>query len=345
MESKEINVIGLMSGTSLDGLDICWVRFSDSFDFNIIKTRAVDYTTHFRNRLANAHLLSGLDLMRLSNDFSSLCATEIVDFLGDDRSQIDLIASHGHTVFHNPKEKLTTQIGSGAVLYAETGIKTVSDFRSVDVALGGQGAPLVPIGDLLLFKDFESCLNLGGIANISLKTEQGIIAQDLCFANMLSNYICEKSFNKPYDAEGLIGKGGKLNDDLMKNMMSFHQSNQSLAREDFDLFLENIPEGIAPVNILRTAYEYTSSYIATYINDHDIKEVLVTGGGAHNDFFILLLKQKIKTEVVVPSKEIIEFKEALIFAFLGFLRIQGKNNVLKEVTQAYSDSLGGAMYG
>ena len=334
-----------MSGTSLDGLDICWVKFSDTFTFDIVRSKAVSYSAEFKHRLANAHTLSGFDLMKLSNDFGLFCSKQVLAFLGDDRTEIDLIASHGHTVFHKPQEKLTTQIGNGAVLYAETGIKTVFDFRSVDVALGGQGAPLVPIGDLLLFQQYQSCLNLGGIANISLKKEEGIIAQDLCFANMLSNFICEKFFNKSYDHQGEIGSKGVSDDALVSRMIEFHQDNQSLAREDFEAFLEVIPENVDPRDLLRSSYEYTSTFIASYINSQNIKQVLVTGGGAYNDFFISLLKQKVKGEIILPSDNVIEYKEALIFAFLGFLRVTEKNNVLKCVTQAIKDSLGGAIYG
>ena len=336
-----------MSGTSLDGLDICWVKFSREHHsvFQIVKAQTVDYPNNLKQQLAQAHILSGLDLMLLHNSFALFCANEINDFLGDDKSQIDLIASHGHTVFHNPEVRLTTQIGNGAVLYAETGIKTVCDFRTVDVALGGQGAPLVPIGDLLLFTQYDSCLNLGGIANISVRNNNEMEAQDLCFANMLSNTICKDYFDVPYDKGGELGRAGKVKESLVQKMTEFHQGNNSLAREGFNLFLELISKDVDPADLLRSAYEYTSNVVSEYCNKQEINNVYVTGGGAHNTFFMELLKQKTKAEVILPDPQIIDFKEALIFAFLGFLRVENKNNVLKTVTKATNDNLGGAVYG
>lgn len=335
-----------MSGTSLDGLDICWVRFSkeDYSVFEIVKAVTISYPKNLNDKLANAYVLSGIELMNLNNEFAVFCAEKVNVFLGNDKGQIDFMASHGHTVFHNPKEGLTTQIGSGAVLYAQTGIKTICDFRSVDVALGGQGAPLVPVGDQLLFKDYDSCLNLGGIANISIQTEEGIEAQDLCFANMLSNHICQKFLSVPYDEGGKLGSKGEVDFDTLDKMEAFHQHNRSLAREDFNCFLETLPDR-TPENLLRTSYEYTAAVIAKFSNSRKSRNILVTGGGAHNSFFMTLLKQKTNADIIIPSAQIIDFKEALIFAFLGLLRTENKNNSLKEVTQSLRDNLGGAIYG
>lgn len=338
-----------MSGTSLDGLDVCLARFETKqpTNYQIIQTASFDFDHQLKHRLSKAHLLSGLELAVLSNDFALFCAQCITSFKASKNVQIDLIASHGHTVFHNPEHHLTFQIGNGALIYAQTDTPTVCDFRSVDVALGGQGAPLVPIGDLLLFKDYQACLNLGGIANISLKTGNGIIAQDLCFANMIPNHICSERLNTPYDDAGTLGSTGSVIPSLLTHWKksTIALKGRSLAREDFEnILLADLSQ--APTHdLLRTAYEYTTDVIADYLNLHQAEHVLATGGGAHNRFLMELLQSKTSTKVILPHRELIDFKEALIFAFLGTLRFAQTPNVLSTVTNSKKDHIGGALYG
>lgn len=344
-----INALGLMSGTSLDGLDLCLssFRLNNTSSYKILKTAEHSFPDELRTRLQNAHFLSGYELALLSNDFAKFCSEKINDFKQSDL-KIDLIASHGHTVFHDPEKKLTTQIGNGAIIYAETGIKTVADFRSVDVALGGQGAPLVPIGDLLLFPTSTACLNLGGIANISYKTKDGIMAQDLCFANMALNYLCQTYLKQEYDKGGVLGKQGKVLPELLASFVRLNSTFKglSLAREDFEKSMAPLLKAEKnKADALRTIYEYVSTIISESINSSKPNEVLVTGGGAFNSFLIELIKKKSNHAIKVPDDQTISFKEALIFGFLGTKRVLNEINCLKEVTEASADNIGGCIYG
>ena len=187
---NEWDGIGVMSGTSLDGIDLTWCHFSrkedGKWDYRIEKAVTVPYPDDFRQRLSNAQKLSALEYVKLNNDIAVIFAKAINDWLGDG-SRPDFIASHGHTVFHQPEIGLTTQIGNGAILAAETKILTVCDFRTKDVALGGQGAPLVPIGDELLFGEYDACLNLGGFSNVSYRVDNKRIAYDISPCNMALN--------------------------------------------------------------------------------------------------------------------------------------------------------------
>ncbi len=349
LEKKNFTALGLMSGTSLDGLDICCATFNveNHSIFYIHKTATIPYTQLWKSKLASAHLLSGLELMQLNHDFGVYCGNQINAFLETITCEIDFISSHGHTVFHSPSTGFTTQIGNGAAIYAQTGIKTIADFRSLDVALGGQGAPLVPIGDLLLFKNYQACLNLGGISNISIKSDNQIIAQDLGYCNLLLNYLTKRHYDLEYDKDGKLGRSGKIEPILLNQFLEFtnNKGGKSLAREDFETFLGFINDTYSKENTLRTSYEYIAVYLSNNLNINKVKEVLASGGGAHNTFLIELTQSKTETTIVLPNSEIIDFKEALIFAFLGLLRILNKENCLNSVTQASKNSIGGAIWG
>lgn len=338
-----------MSGTSLDGLDICCVKFTENTEikFDILKAKTISYSDEWKEKLSAAHLLNGRDLMQLNHDFGVFCGERIKEITLDLNQTIDFIASHGHTVFHSPSTGFTTQIGSGASIYAATGIKTICDFRSVDVAFGGQGAPLVPIGDLLLYASYHACLNLGGIANISLKSHNQIVAQDLGYCNLILNHLTKTYFDLSYDDNGNLGKQGKINEEALKAMLIFtkNKEGRSLAREDFEHFIKLLSAINKPEDALRTSYEYIATFLSDYCNTHSVKDVFITGGGAHNSFLIELTQSKTKSKLIIPSSENIDFKEALVFAFLGLLRLENKNNSLKSVTKASQDSVSGAVYG
>jgi len=355
LESKtnmetHINVLGLMSGTSLDGLDLCLTKFNnaDLADYSIEACTTVSFPEQLKMKLATAHELTAFKLQKLSNEFANFSAHAINTFKKEYGLNIDLIGSHGHTVYHKPEAGVTLQIGNGANIYANTGIKTVSDFRSVDVALGGQGAPLVPIGDLLLFPNYESCLNLGGIANISIKTSEGIQAHDVSFMNMATNYICQEYLNIPYDNNGSEGEKGNLLPDILNIMTkeTAKLNKQSLAREHFEALIKPVlNQKHSPQDLLRTCYEYSSNFISETLNHSKNKKCLVTGGGAHNNYFIQLLQKKTTSEIIIPDKNTIDFKEALIFSFLALKRLKNEANTLKQVTHATKDNIGGCIYG
>jgi anhydro-N-acetylmuramic acid kinase len=342
--------LGIMSGTSLDGLDIalCEFVYSTNWEFTIEKASTINYSDYWISKLSNAHKLSGIDLSILHKEFGRFIGTSAKEFLSETNSQIDFIASHGHTVFHQPKNRLTLQIGDGAEIAAITNIKTVSDFRSLDVALGGQGAPLVPIGDKLLFSDYDYCINIGGFANISFEKDEKRLAYDISPANIILNLLAQK-LNKDYDKDGLLGQEGSIDQNLLKslNKIDYYKLPypKSLGREWLnDTFIPIIDNSdTSTINKISTTYEHIAQQISNSIKK-EYSKILITGGGAYNKHLINLIKEKTSSKIIIPNQQIIEFKEALIFAFLGLLRINKQNNTLASVTGATKDSSGGAIF-
>lgn len=261
--------------------------------------------------------------------------------------QAELVASHGHTIFHQPEKAFTFQLGHGASIAAETGITTVADFRSGDVALGGQGAPLVPVGDRLLFNDYNMCLNLGGFANISYEENHKRIAFDICPVNILLNDLAMR-LGKQYDAGGALGRTGRVDDKLLSrlNHLDFYREKppKSLGREWLDTyFIPLLDESTIPVkDKLHTLYEHIAIQIAGVSKKNG--RILITGGGTFNTFLLERIKEHIAVEMVIPADTIINYKEALIFAFLGLLRYLGEINCYASVTGAKRDSSTGVIY-
>ena len=340
-----------MSGTSLDGLDIalCEFDFVEPFyNYEIKKAVTIKYSSYWKNALSNVKTASAESYFALNAEFGRFIAAEINNFLKNIKEAPRAIASHGHTIFHQPNLGFSTQLGCGATIAALTSITTVCDFRSLDVANGGQGAPLVPIGDKLLFGKQEACLNIGGIANISFDDKKGNrIAYDICEANMLLNYLAEK-VGRDYDEGGELAKDGNINTELLKELNSQNYYSQtgakSIGREWFDQsILPLVEKSKNEINdLLATSTEHIAQIIANDLADK--KNVLVTGGGTFNSFLIEKIKSKTPCEIIIPDAEPINFKEALIFAFLGYLRLNEKTNTLSSVTGAKSDSIGGAVY-
>ena len=350
---KVIRALGLMSGTSLDGLDIADCSFTsgtEGWNFKINRAETYKYTENWKRKLAEAQNLDAYSFALLHKEFGEYMGGKVLDFLGGQTAEIDLLASHGHTVFHQPDKKLTWQIGDPNSIYAETGIKTISDFRSLDVALGGQGAPLVPVGDRLLFTDYDFCLNLGGFSNITYSARGKTYAFDASPANLGLNYLMNK-MGKEFDRNGETGRNGSINQDLLHklNLLPYYQlaPPKSLGREwmesDFIPVLEQ--SNISEVDKLRTVYEHIAMQIAKTIAAEKKGKLLATGGGAHNSFLIERIQSGTQHQVIVPDKKIIDFKEALIFALLGILRLQNEDNCLSSVTGASKDNSGGLIIG
>lgn len=311
-ESAKYTVVGLMSGTSLDGLDIALCEFEgsgQSIAYKILKTDTIPYSTAQKNKLRSLPYLNVENYFKLNHIFGKFIAKEVTKFLKDNSQRPKVIASHGHTVFHQPKLGFSTQIGCGATIAALTNITTVCDFRSMDVALGGQGAPLVPIGDELLFGKHQSCLNIGGIANISFKQNNSRIAFDICIANMALNHFAQLS-GSDYDKDGNWAKQGSLNDNLFNelNALDFFKTKgaRSIGREWFESeFLHTIEKKKLPVNdVLNTLVHHIAFQIAQVLNGNKLTDVLITGGGAHNTFLI-----NASLKLMVTSSGIIIFPE------------------------------------
>ena len=348
---KTYSAIGLMSGTSLDGLDICYVKFQfpDIHRFEILQAETISYDENWKLKLKNSIYLSAEELTKLDFDYGMYLGKSVKEFIQKNQIEnLDFISSHGHTVFHNPAENYTLQIGKGQGIFIETGIKTIYDFRSQDVLFGGQGAPLVPIGDEVLFSEFDACLNLGGFSNISFERNSNRIAFDICPVNIVLNQLAEQ-LNKTYDINGEIARSGKINFDLLEklNELEYYKNPfpKSLGVEwcnqkIFPLF-ENLI--IKTDDIISTFTEHIAFQIAEILNFNSIKNVLVTGGGAYNIYLIELIRKKTNTEIIIPENSLVEYKEALIFALMGILRLENQTNVLKSVTGAHKNHSSGIL--
>lgn len=345
------HVIGIMSGTSLDGVDLAYCHFSHDakqWNYTVVKAETVKYPDKLCLKLAQAMQMSALDLALLDIELGRFIGQSVNNFAKDFKDDVELIASHGHTVFHRPDLGLTTQIGSGSTIAAVTGKDTVYDFRTLDVALGGQGAPLVPIGDELLFGTYDICLNLGGISNLSYRYNGQRKAFDISPCNIALNHLAHQ-LGHSYDPDGSIAQQGQIHQSLLQqlNQLDYYQchSHKSLGREWIDSrFLPLLEQsGLSIPDQLRTVCEHIAEQIAEACHNSQGQTLLITGGGAHNRFLIDLIRQKFHGKVIVPDSATIDFKEAIIFAFLGVLRANGLNNCLTSVTGALYDSCGGSM--
>lgn len=352
MEKTSYYVLGTMSGTSLDGLDLALCHFTrhlSGWQYTVLAVTTCPYTDDLRERLAKAIELSAYEFAKLDVELACSMAEAINTFLAGQEVRPDFIASHGHTTFHQPAIGLTSQIGSGAVLAAHTGITTVCDFRTVDVALGGQGAPLVPIGDELLFGKYDACLNLGGFSNISFRQNGCRVAFDISPCNMALNYLAEK-LNLAYDRDGEVARKGQINHSLLDelNNLDFYRQTgaKSLGKEWFDKAFRPLLDAsdISVVDKLRTLTEHIAMQLAYASNGGRGETMLVTGGGARNLFLIERLREIGSKQIIIPDLQTVDFKEAIIFAFLGVLRICGEVNCLRDVTGARTDNCGGAVY-
>ena len=284
--------IGLMSGTSLDGLDICLAEFEkqDTWTFQILKAETLSYSKDWEAQLRNSIHLSSEDLLELHSEYGFYLGQQVKKFIHQHRLEnIDLIASHGHTVFHQPKRKFTLQIGDGKAIKLETGLPVIYDFRSQDVLMKGNGAPLVPIGDELLFSGYSACLNLGGFSNISLRSEGKRIAFDIAPVNIVLNYLAQQ-LHQSFDESGALAAKGKINETLLNqlNALDFYQIShpKSLGIEWCHQYIFPLLENIETVDSLATFTEHAAQQIANVINEYNIKDILITGGGAYNTFLI-----------------------------------------------------------
>ena len=347
---KETTAIGLMSGSSLDGLDITLVKFDEEggrYDFQILAAETLPYPEHWTKQLSNAFHKQPKDLVQLDKDYGKYLGEQVLAFAKKHNAQPDFVASHGHTIFHKPDEHYTLQIGDGQELAKACGFTVINDFRSEDVSKGGQGAPLVPIGDKLLFSDYEICLNIGGIANLSYDEGSKRIAYDLCIANQALNYLANMN-GLDYDRDGELARSGEVDMTLLKKLNRHPFYGQlppkSLGREFFEANQKELLQGLPVPDRLATFVEHIALQIALPISFLPKGRILCTGGGARNKFLVERLQARTKHEVVVPEKQIIDYKEALVFAFLGLLRLEGKTNVLASVTGAESDSCSGRIW-
>lgn len=345
-------VLGVMSGTSLDGLDLAYCEFvkDKTWTYKILASATISYSDRRENILKNGISLTSEELVALDAKFGKYIGEEVKKFCVEHNIQPDLISSHGHTIFHQPQRGFTLQIGSGAHIYAETGIPVVCDFRKQDVALGGQGAPLVPVGDKLLFGEYDACLNLGGFANISAQIDKKRIAWDICAVNTVLNLFA-RELGLKYDEFGVLARSGKRFEPLYNDLLDIPFYQELPPRS---LGVEWVKETLLPIlnrylipveDKLHTYVLHIANHIGMTIGKAQASKVLVTGGGTYHQFLMEKIKEHSDAMIIIPDDATIQFKEALIFAFLGVLRVRNENNVLKSVTGASMDHCSGVVYG
>jgi anhydro-N-acetylmuramic acid kinase len=355
--------IGLMSGSSLDGLDIAFVEFHENggkWNFLIQETECYAYDDEWKARLKKATSLTALDYQHLHADYGHYLGQKINQFIDEKGLQykVALISSHGHTTFHVPSRKLTSQLGDGAAIAAETRLPVVSDLRALDVAFGGQGAPIVPIGEKILLGDFSYFLNLGGIANVSSNAEK-YVAFDVCAANRVLNLLANE-LAEDYDDGGNFASKGKIDNTLLQTLNDLDYYKQpypkSLANEfGTDTVFKIVRENELEIHdALRTYTEHIAIQVKNAIAvlkadkpEEENAQLLVTGGGAFNTFLMKRLKMllgEIGVAVMVPDESLVKYKEAMIMAFIGILRWREEYNVISTVTGATRNSVGGALW-
>jgi anhydro-N-acetylmuramic acid kinase len=353
MNKQNYNVVGVMSGTSLDGVDVAHIIFSISegkWKYEILESETIPYTDQWVNRLKIAVDFSEEELDELNKEYTEVLGEIIKNFIQQyNLKNLDAVCSHGHTILHQPQNGITLQIGNLPEIAKIVNQKVVCNFRVQDVQLGGQGAPLVPIGDRILFSEFEYCLNLGGFSNVSFEENGKRIAFDISPVNTVLNFYANKIELK-YDNKGNIAKTGvtlqKLLDEL--NALDFYQKRypKSLGFEFVKTIVFPLLEkySLSIEDVLRTFTEHIAFQIASALPVKKGK-LLITGGGAYNDFLIAQIENYLpEMQIVIPNTKTIEFKEALIFALLGVLKIRNEINVLSSVTGSNRDHCSGVLF-
>lgn len=351
------HAIGLMSGSSLDGLDIAFVQLTEKdnrWRYEWIATECIPYNERWIDLLRSAKSLSVPDFLKLHSAYGHYTGQAVHTFLKKHpQAPADLIASHGHTVFHEPASGTTCQIGNGASIAAETGLPVVSDLRSMDVAYGGQGAPIVPLGEQFLFPDYDYWLNLGGIANITYRHNDVWTAFDVCACNQVLNALATE-MGQAFDENGILAAGGQVNTKLLETLNRLEYFKIPFPKSLDNAFSQNsiLPvinaSSIPLTDKLCTVVAHIAQQITAVVQPAALPaRVLATGGGALNDFLIrrlsALLREK-NVMVVVPDEQTVQYKEALIMALLGVLRWRGGHTVLRSVTGARISSIGGALW-
>ena len=353
MFNKTYKVIGVMSGTSLDGIDLATVEFNvldKEWSFKILEKETISYSEDWVNLLKKAINFSEEKLKQLNENYTILLGSIIKEFITKyNLNDIDAVCSHGHTILHQPQNGLTLQIGNLPNIAKIIGVKVVCDFRVQDVKLGGQGAPLVPIGDRILFSEYDYCLNLGGFSNISFEENNRRIAFDISPVNTVLNYYSNK-MGLNYDDKGEISRKGNLNSELLNELNNLEYYSQSFPKS---LGFEFVKEIVLPLienysityhDKMFTFTEHIAIQTAKALPSKKGK-ILVTGGGAYNIFLMERMQFHLPTiELIIPDSELLEYKEALIFALLGVLKLRNEINVLGSVTGAKKDHSSGMIY-
>lgn len=336
--------IGVMSGTSLDGLDLAYCVFYGDEKFEIKAFESIPYPEEVNLLLQSAYEATGEDLKNAETLYSDFIGDSLIRFMNHHEIQPQFIALHGHTIYHQPDRKMTYQMINGHIILEKTQTTTIFDFRSLDVALGGNGAPLVPIGDKYLFSEYDACLNIGGFANISAELQKEYVAFDVCPANIILNQLASEK-GKSFDKDGEMARSGNISMPLLDklNKLDYYAKSppKSLGREWLEEAFITRMHGYGFEEKIATAAEHCAIQIAKSFDILGAKKVLCTGGGAMNRYLVERIKHHSPANLIIPEKKLIEGKEALIFAYLGKRRLENKINVMASATGASRNSSSG----
>ncbi len=353
MFKHNYNVIGVMSGTSLDGVDLAHINFEindGKWSYKIFECDTFSYSNEMISKLKNGIHLSSIELSELNIEYTNLLGNIISEFIAKNNiSNLDAVCSHGHTILHQPQNGFTLQIGNLPEIAKITNQKVVCNFRVQDVLFGGQGAPLVPIGDEILFSEFDYCLNLGGFSNISFEENNERIAFDISPVNTVLNFYAN-TFGLEYDDKGKISESGNINIELFDELNKLEFYHKSYPKS---LGFEFVQEIILPIlnnypitveDKMRTFTEHIAFQIGEILKTKTGK-LLISGGGVYNEFLIERIKKYLPSiEVIIPDEKTIQYKEALIFALLGVLKLRNEINVLASVTGAKQNHSSGEVF-
>ncbi len=355
------HVIGLMSGSSLDGLDIAFVRLEEvrgQWSYEILEADCRTYDLYWQNALKHAANLSVSELLKLNTAYGHFLGQQVLDFIQQHHihHQVHFLASHGHTIFHEPHAQCSFQLGDGASIAAITSLPVISDLRALDIALGGQGAPIAPIGDKLLFGNYDYRLNIGGIANITVPSGIDLLAFDICAANQVLNTLANRE-GQDMDTDGVMAAQGKLLSDLLGDLTQQHYylqdapkslSNNKAIELVFPILMQTQHKTADMLHTwVNVMVQLITNVVERYPSVSESATMLVTGGGAFNKFLIAQLSEALKSynvTLIVPDDKTVKFKEALVMALIGTLRWREETNVLSTVTGASRDSIGGALW-
>lgn len=353
-----------MSGSSLDGVDVAFVHLTEnngSWNYQIEVSECVQFPQKWKLRLQSLVLQNAVTYLKTDAYFGHYLGEVVKKFVEEHQleGKVDFVASHGQTIFHQPENQMTSQIGDGAAIVSECGLPVICNFRTIDVALGGQGTPIAPIADKLLFPNFRYCLNLGGIANISVKRNDGsMLGFDICGANMVLN-ILASDVDLDFDKDGAMAAEGSIHEELLNDLNNQWYYEKTYPKSLGGGWVTKVfmplfkKYRISTEDKMRTAVEHLAIQIAKDINlimeregilKSDTDQMLITGGGAFNKTLIERIAAHSPVQVVVPDSTTIKFKESLLTALMGVLRLRGEINVLSSVTGAREDSIGGEIY-
>lgn len=357
------HVIGVMTGSSLDGIDLAYTKISvenNQYSYEVLITECLPLPQKWKLRIEQLVMQNAVTYLKTSAFFGHFLGERIAEFIDTHqlKEQLDFIASHGQTVFHQPENLFTSQIGDGAAIARKTGFPVICDFRSIDVALGGQGAPVAPIADRLFFPDYKLFLNLGGIANIAVKIHDKFIAFDITAANLALNKVA-KLKGADYDHDGNIAANGEIDAKLFEELNGswYYEKDYPKSLSGGWVSKVMLPtlsrHNISVENKMRSIVEHIAHQINESMKKIEQKEnvqfskndkMLATGGGAFNKFLIKRIEEVIPVSITIPDEQTIKFKESILMALMGVLRVRGEANCIASVTGAERDAIGGAIY-